>query len=360
MRIARSCVFAFNSNMDLVARPPLAEAERFFGGRITSGGEREIHVAEARRLHSAFEWEEVRMGGQAGNMANAAAALGVRCLAHAYNLSPGQRKLFPKGVEVSGRRTKAESRHYVLELVLRNGRRDRLIASHDPAHAELRIARDFASRSTGFISAGCGRAVASGFHILNCDDAAGRLKAAARLMRRWKAANPALRIHFEAGDFARKAVLLDVVKTILPLVDSIGMNEKELCEFAAAFGIRERHGFEAARLLAEEIPEVVVHTADYAFAYSRIRPVRTLESALRLGHALSAHRAMTGGYAGLPDAENMIARKHPECRAGCGAAEEFVEAGFGRHGVLVPSFEIRPKLTVGLGDSFAAGCFLVE
>jgi len=334
MRIAKSCVFAFNSNIDLVARPGLAEAESFFRKKIVSGGEIEVDAETAERLAAAFEWKEMRMGGQAGNMANAAAALGVKCLAHAYNLSPRQKGLFAKGVRVVGDRTGEESCHYILELVLRNGLRDRLIASHDPAHYDLKIAREFAPRSAEFISEGCDRAIVSGFHILRAKNAKERLLDAAHLMRRWRKANPKLRIHFEAGDFARKEVIADVAKIILPLVDSVGVNEKELREFAS-------------HLEDSEVGEVVIHTAGYASAISRIRSRESLANALRFGHALAAFKAQTGRYAGMREAMGMLRER------GAGTLPS-------KFGVTVPAFRITPKITVGLGDSFAAGCFLAE
>ena len=355
--IAESCAFAFNSNIDFVAYPSLDAAERAFGKRITRGGET-VDAATVRRVASAFKWKEARMGGQSGNMANAGAALGVRGLAHAYNLGPRQKRLFAKGVEAIGGNRVRESCHYICEVTLRDGRRDRLIASHDPAHFKLQIAKKFASRSTAFIGEGCDRAMVSGFHIIAHSSARERMKAAARLLGQWKQANPELRVQFEAGDFARKEVLLDTVKMILPHVDSIGLNGDEVHEFARAFGLPKRHAFEAARLLAEKVPEVVVHTADYAFAYSRIRPKPVLRHALCFGHSLAAYRALTGRYATFADVSLMLGNK-VECRAGSQAAREFEEAGFGKHGVIVPSLALKPKMTVGLGDSFAAGFFLV-
>jgi len=357
--IASSCMFAFNSNVDFVASPTLAAAERFLRRKIINGGEFELDAETARRMATVFKWKEMRMGGQAGNMANAAAALGVKGLAHAYNLSPRQKGLFAKGVEAIGAKTKEESRHYVLELELRNGRRDRVIASHDPAHYKLMVSREFEARSRKFVEAGCSRAMLGGFHIVTWGRARERLGAVARLIRAWKERNPELRIHFEAGDFAKKGVLLDTVKIILPLADSIGLNEQELFEFAKVFEIPKRHEFEAARLLAEKVPEVIVHTADYAFGYSRIREKHALKYALCFGHSLSAYRAETGKYAKFSDVSRMLSGKRAACTKGSLAAKEFEKAGFGKHGVLVPSLAIKPKITVGLGDSFAAGCFLV-
>lgn len=333
MQIARSCVFAFNSNIDFVARPSLSAAEKFFRRRIISGGETYVDAETAARVAASFKWKEVRLGGQAGNMANAAAALGVKCLAQAYNLDPRQRKLFAKGVEVVGEKTGEESIDCVLELKLRNGKRDRLILTHDPANSNLLISPEFASRSTEFISSGCNRAVVSGFHLLREKSAAARLAAASQLIRGWRKANPELRIHFEAGDFSERKVIGLVAEAILPLVDSVGLNEKELPLLAPV-------------LAGSRVGEIVVHTAGYASATSKIRERDALARAVSFGHALAAHRATTGEYAKLPDALRLMKRvPKPEFEEAC---------------VSVPSINIKPKFTVGLGDSFAAGYFLVE
>ena len=334
MKLARSCIFAFNSNIDLVAHAGLGEAESLFGMRIFTGGEAKISAETAQRVSSSFKWKEARIGGQAGNMANAAAALGVKCLAHAYNLSPRQRKLFAKGVEPVGERTGNESVHYVLELKLRNGRRDRLILTHDPANSSLLISPKFASRSLEFVSNGCDRAVVSGFHLLDAKNAEARLSAASQLIRRWRKANPSLRVHFEAGEFSDANVAGLVAKSILPLVDSIGMNERELFAFAPRISA------------LPNISEIMVHTAGYASAASRIRGRDALARALSFGHALAAHRAGTGKFAGLASALRLMKKVR-------GAKSD-------ENGVSVPSIKITPKFTLGLGDSFSAGYFLAE
>lgn len=333
MQLARACVFAFNSNIDLVSYLKLSEVEKFFGRQITSGGELLVDAKTAARVAASFKWKEARLGGQAGNMANAAAALGVKCLAHAYNLSPRQRKLFAKGVEVFGEKTGEESVHYIFEVELRDGKRDRLILTHDPANYNLLISPEFASRSVEFISSGCDRAVVSGFHLLGEKNAEARLAAASQLIRKWRNANPELRIHFEAGDFSERQVIGLVAQAILPLVDSVGVNEKELPALARA-------------LAGAGVGEIIVHTASYASATSKIRERDALARAISFGHALAAYRALTGKCATLPDALDLAGKvPKPE---------------FNRNSVLVPSIKITPKWTLGLGDSFAAGFFLAE
>ncbi len=333
MHLAPSCIFAFNSNIDLVAYPKLSEVEKFFRRRISSGGEILIDARMAKCVAASFKWEEIRLGGQAGNMANAAAALGVKCLAHSYNLSSRQKGLFAKGVEVVGEKTGKESVHYILELKLRSGKRDRLIATHDPANSNLLTSPKFASRSLEFIADGCNRAMVGGFHLLRPGNSKQRIAAAAKLLLKWKAANQNLRIHLEAGEFSGRKTLSETIRTILPLVDSVGVNEMEVRSFG---------GF---KKLAKLVPEVVVHTSSCASATSRIRSKEALSRALSFGHSLAAYRALTGKYAKLSNALRLM-KKVPKPE-------------FGKDCVSVPSLRIRPRFTVGLGDSFAAGYFLV-
>ncbi|MDD5317146.1 MAG: ADP-dependent glucokinase/phosphofructokinase [Candidatus ainarchaeum sp.] len=351
--LAGSALFAFNSNADFVTRvgPAFAAAARnpASGFRpvlssILKGESREFRVSKttAGWIEKSFDWRDRRMGGQAGIMANAASALGVEASAYAIRLSPEQCSLFTEKITPCGNKSALTSKHFVFEFA--KGARilgktipatDRVIASHDPAHSSLAISALFKRQSVRLApSLDC--AVVSGFQGLSPGFAGRRIPEATRLVRAWKKENPGLRVCLELGDFASGSVLRKTLETLLPAVDSLGMNELEASASLRALGL--------ARIsqLSAKVPEMVVHQKEGSRIYG-FSPREGARKAAMFGHMLAAFKARTGTDAAIPAIKRFMGERH--------AYSKF--SG-------IPSIREKPKFTVGLGDTFAAGFALVR
>lgn len=351
--LAESALFAFNSNVDLVApvgagfAAASSHPPRGFKPVLSSilkGESREFKVTgpTAEWIRASFKLQEKRMGGQAGIMANAASALGVKTTAYAVSLSPEQCSLFTEKITPFGNKERKTSTHFVFEF--RKGTRvlgktipatDRVIASHDPAHAELPISPLFKKQSMR-LAPSLDRAVVSGFHGLSPRFAGKRIPETAELVRAWKKENPCLPVSLELGDFQSSKALQKTLNVLLPAVDSLGMNELE-----AAASLRAL-GFTRLSQLSPLVAEIVIHQKEGS-TISGHSPRKSANKAAMFGHMLAAYKATTGRDATLPGLARFMAKKH----------EFFPFQG-------IPSIRDKPKFTVGLGDTFAAGFALVK
>lgn len=376
--IPKSATFAFNTNVDLICCAdsalerlelpgemlPLLEAMR----RGESGEERVARrMAEFIRGH--FHFRERRMGGQAGNAANAAARLGVRAVAHAANLTGMQQMLFEHGVKAIGEVSAESSVHYVFEFsggqelfgfsVPESGR---FIFTHDPANEEMRISTEF-KRFTLKHAREIDCALVSGFHNLREEGCRHKLDEIAALLRMWKKLNPKMRIHAELGDFSSGKVLGFFARGILSRVDSVGMNELELRDLASVLGIRGKEEFAVAAEVFARLPrglgEMAVHEKAYSFAFSRKTGRKELERRLLFAHALAAFKAAKGRNAGFIELEHFLSQKQFVCADGIAALKRFGETKL-KNAALVPALAVEPKYTVGLGDAYATGWLLMS
>jgi len=348
--LASAALFAFNSNVDFICRinsgfkaegfpqelMPLVES-------IKRGEAREFKITKhaAEWIAESFSWREKRIGGQAGIMANAAAALGVKSFAYAAALSEEQEKLFSKKVVVFGGAKGSPSRHFIFEFkkgTVFGGAAipssNRVIASYDPANFKLKISKKFAlesARIAPFVEC----AVISGFHNLDDRIAADRIATTARFVQEWRNRNPSIRVHLELGDFANKRVLRKTLDTLLPCINSVGMNEMEAEDVIVAMGMHESE-------MEELADEVVVHEARGSMIYGKNKRASIVKAAL-FGHALAAFKAENGKDASIAALKKFVENRH-----------EFFEFRG------VPAIKVEPRFTVGLGDTFAAGFVLVK
>lgn len=186
--IVRSALFAYNANIDAVKH--LKGDERFpptlaklLKNCVRKGEEREVEIDKKTLdvLMKKVGYDEIRMGGQAGNMSNVASSLGVLCYTHVPSKCSEQMKLFehPENVLVADGSFKTPEMvhkecdvpiHFVTEF--RKGSKfqgaeaptpNRLIASFNPPCAVLEIDSEFKRLAPRIIDT-VSRAVISGFH----------------------------------------------------------------------------------------------------------------------------------------------------------------------------------------------------
>jgi len=245
MNLPPRAIFAFNANIDHHCFPTEGELKKVgdFAPALASqvdecfayGVQREVPIDSrtCNFLLSELKGARRMMGGQAGNAAQAASALGVECLLHSNYASEGMLRLFahPKRVLVATEKgfapadtvqaEKAEAHHFVFEHA---ETRTRFIASYDPQplHPDSLFCEKVRAELPSV-----GMAFVGGFHLL---PTAGRLGKFFGELRAWKEINPALRLFCELGEF-QKPDVRDAFLEGMRLFDMVGLNDTELSSF---------------------------------------------------------------------------------------------------------------------------------
>lgn len=353
----------------------------------------------ASRIGEAFSWD-IRLGGNAGIMANVLAHLGAKPILNAPALGPRLAALLHPGVlvplsgalavprrvaEEMGPKEGYEPVHFVFQfsrgLEIKMGRNrfivpedDRFFASYDPVNTSLESSPDFDSYCLEHISDYAG-ALVSGLHLVPLQKYRAVLQEKMDQLRSWKESHPDLFIHMELGSFQSPRIfshLLDLISQVP--IDSLGMNEDELGaaaglpQISAAgnppFSWQER--MHAAQSLQEKtgVLRVAVHTRDYILSVMNegLLPAKDEIAALQSGVDSAASLAAGGSLLIEPPAQFN--------ETGLAAAEELCRQGASRYGrgaalhsggrilSLIPARQVlRPRITVGLGDTATASIF---
>ena len=331
MNFPPSALFAFNANLDHVkyaTEEDIARIEEFspqLGSQISEsfayGMQKEtaIDIRACEFFLSKMKFERTIVGGQAGNAAQQASSLGVKCFLHTNFANEELCKKFahPERIMVASElgfvpassfssNTKS-AHHFVLE---NTESRTRFIASYEPfpMHPEdnfcFNIGKELPAITKAFLG---------GFHLIKTPN---RVSKFAEIVRGWKEKNPSLQAFVELGEFQSPEVMDAVRKELMPLSDIIGLNDLELAQLGA----------EPEELAGETGAAVLLHTPEKQSVYPESRlNAAALESAKRC----AAYKARTGKFA----TEQDIA----------GESGEFVES---------------PVETVGLGDTFSCAYFM--
>ncbi|MCX6769374.1 MAG: hypothetical protein NT051_01700, partial [Candidatus Micrarchaeota archaeon] len=322
-------IFAFNANIDHHCFPTDEGLKRIgdFAPALASqisecfayGVQREISI-DSRTcgfLLSEFKGAQRIVGGQAGNAAQAASALGVECFLHSNYASRNLLRLFthPKKIMVATEKGFApadsvqnempDAHHFVFE---NSETRTRFIASYDPQppHPDglfcEKIKDELPSISKAFVG---------GFHLLPTVGRAGKFLGE---LRAWKETNPSLQIFCELGEF-QKPEVRDAFLEELLLFDVVGLNDTELSSFG--IGLEE---------FSQKAKAVLFHSQNLQEAL----PAEKLDGeAMAFARKCASFRAENGRCAALSELEGHEAK--------------FVE---------------KPLQTVGLGDTLSCAYFL--
>lgn len=146
------------------------------------------------------------------------------------------------------------------------------------------------------------------------------------------------------------------------VVDLYGMNEEELVDHACRFGLKTNKEnlpsvLKALGLLLEKYPVcgIVMHTKDYAMYFGQKLPNVDMEKGLTIGNLMAATRARTGRYGTYQDCSDSM--ELALSAEGIRFAEELQRMDFTDYVCIVPTrYMEHPKYTIGLGDTFMAGC----
>ncbi len=385
----------------------LAKMEDLFSSllycmREGSGAEMLIDSpALASRIEQAFAWR-MRLGGNAGIMANVLADLGARPVLNAPELGPRLAALLHPGVRLplsgslvgpeeaasSKKEASQEPVHFVFqfkggEAIWYGVNRfivpqdNRFFASYDPANVCLQSSRDFDNYCLEHISLFSG-AMISGFHLLPRQNYREVLPRKIAQLRSWKKRNPDLFIHLELGSFQSPEIMSHLLHLISEVpIDSLGMNEDELIDSARLFGgspmARPPRTWQEIIPVAENLQDktgvfrVAVHTRDYILSIMKEGRISAQDeiAALQSGVDAAASLAGCGSIRAAPPEEynekGLAAARELRRLGATGQGSGSILHCGSRIVSLVPSRQVsQPLITVGLGDTATASIFFKE
>lgn len=330
MQLPSKALFAFNANIDYVKAPSeqdLAAIEEFsppLSAQLSEcfayGVQKEVAI-DSRACNffiSKIKFGRKIVGGQAGNAAAQAAALGVSSYLHSNFANTSLASLFSQKENIFFPSEKgfvsadnlnsntASAHHFVFESIESN---TRFIAGYDPF--PIHLEDNFCFNITQQLS-GMEKAFLGGFHLVKTPD---RLRKLIAEIRRWKSLNPSMKLFAELGQFQSPEVMEAARSELFPFVDMVGLNENELAAFGC--GLEE---------LGQNSKAILFHSA----AEQRVYPSSSLDApALEFARKCASFKAEFGRFATLKELQGYGAKTIEE-----------------------------PVQTVGLGDTLSAAYFL--
>jgi len=245
MQFPKKALFAFNAVVDHVIYADEAVLAKIEGDypviaqqiseSFAWGVEKEITIdgKTSEWMRANFKPDLKVIGGQAGNAAEQASALGVECLLHTnsandelLSLFSHREKIFVAGEEGFVQASKftsqtASARHFVFES---RESKTRFIASYDPT--PLHLDDNFSRHILAEIPV-IEKAFIGGLHLAKTPD---RLRKFLSEMKKWKEINPKLKLFFEMGQFQSREALKTAEEELFPFVDMVGLTDSELAQ----------------------------------------------------------------------------------------------------------------------------------
>jgi ADP-dependent phosphofructokinase/glucokinase len=371
MEIPTKALFTYGVNIDSVRSISLKQAMSVSGYLpgllecIRSGSGMEIVISEesVERIVSLLSPGSKIVGGQAGNMANDASRLGVESYLHTPSKSGELLSLFKsEKVLVASGRGFAPAKdsfddskppvHLVFEFKKTRGipSSNRFIATCEKLNPSLFIDPVF-SRNIRKEIPNIRRGFIAGFHLLSPSVFKKRIGFVLGQLESWREINRNLKIHLEWGSFVSKETEKLAAIELLPAVDSVGFNENEMPSLLDTVGAGEK--LENLALVLKKTKTVVLHTRDYSIAFSREFNSKALADSLGFASKVAGLKAKNGKAPRLEElrkAKVKVKKITPPL---------FDKAKFpGVSIAFAPSLEVKPRITVGLGDCFSMAFFL--
>ncbi|NPA48052.1 MAG: ADP-specific glucokinase [Thermococci archaeon] len=404
-RAGRDEVLGYSSELpEMIKSVPQLLGSILWSVRQGKAAELFVGSCRVRFYMKRWGWDEVRMGGQVGIMANLLGGVyGVPVVAHVPQLSRLQTGLFregpiyvpkfengelklvhPKKFSGHGGWEEDSPIHYIYEfprgfrvLGFEAPRENRFIASADDYNTALVIRDEFRE---GFdeIAAGVGLAIISGFQALTEDtyrEPFGVVKEHLRVLSEREV--PAhLELAFTPDETVRREIL-----RLLPMFWSVGLNEVELASVMEVMNERDL----AEKLLSSDpadadavieamlklaalgVRRIHFHTYGYYLALTAYRG-EFVRDALLFAALTAATKARLGD---VPSMEEVAKSLKVPVGGMAGPVEEALTKEYGmKDGIaeingyqlaFVPTKIVeRPKSTVGIGDTISSSAFVGE
>ena len=192
-----------------------------------------------------------------------------------------------------------------------------------------------------------------------------RLSYVSTHIKKYKAGNPDGIVYFEDAHYHDQDIKKITFSLLCPDIDILSLNEEELQSVLESYGIvNDIEDINSViNGLAQLIDRfgikygIIVHTKDYSMYYGE-KLKADIENGLIYGNLLATAKAMYGKYGDMDAVRKAM--QLPLSPVGLKYRKQLA-AQKNEKAVVVPSRYIdKPRYTVGLGDSFAAGvqiCF---
>ena len=211
-------------------------------------------------LQEKIGYDKLQIGGQGGIIANVLSNIGVqKVVAHANSLPYIQAEQFSKNDNLFSFDENGEMKpiyqidrkddlplmHWIIEfkrgdsfeldgVLYKCPRANRFIATYDPLNLKLVLDENFMRyvKQEDFEYA-----LLSGFHAaLAQNDGEALIEKAAERIKEWKETSKGTVFHMEVASTQDKVIRQAIAQKLLPLADSIGINERETIDFLEALG----------------------------------------------------------------------------------------------------------------------------
>ena len=354
-----------------------------------------------------FDISIIRMGGNAGIMANVMSEMGAELVVPNVVMPSGtQVSLFSKKSVMLPQSNESISEclddlvHFVFdfkkgETFVLDGntvtvpRENRFIATYDSANIELAVSPDFENYALDHINEMDG-VLLSGFHMLMDKYPDGstyveKLNRVVEQVKIWKRLNSRLRIHAEFGHFLNSDIAYSVFSNLAQHVDRIGMNEDELAMLSGVHGVPAQcilqmdacSAIDGTIRCASEfgVKRMIIHTREFVLSVceSDISDPAVEIEAMEFGVKCAAAFAATGKLESRKFVDSEASSLN-ESIFGKGQVQEVLDHLHGKqygNGVagnygeymftILPTILCdNPIATVGLGDTFSSATFLRE
>ena len=211
-------------------------------------------------LQKEIGYDYLQIGGQGGIMANVLSTVGVKkVFVHANSLPKLQAEQFVKNDNLLSFDEKGEMKpayqinrkkdlpliHWIIEFSrgdvleiegkkFKTPKANRFIATYDPLNLKLVLDENFMEKikeeKLDFV-------VLSGFHaLLANNDGEALIKKAAQKIKEWKKKAPDTLFHLEVASTQDVVIRKAIAQKLIPLVDSIGINERETIDMLTVLG----------------------------------------------------------------------------------------------------------------------------
>lgn len=258
---------------------------------------------------------------------------------------------YPKGAEI-----KANGKTYYAPVS------NRLILDYDKIHKTMPVSQqffDYCEKNASRILVYC----VSGLNgIIDARMMSSRIDELLEHYQIVKRNNPDCMIYLEGACYLNPELKNMAFDRLSEVVDLYGMNEEELVEHTRRFGTETDKEslpsiLNGLRLLLKKYPVrgIILHTKDYAMYFGGKLACADMEKGLTVGNLMAATRARTGRYGTYQDC--LESMQLPLSEDGIRFAGELDRIQTEEQIVIVPSrYMEHPKYTIGLGDTFMAGC----
>ena len=372
-------------------------------------------------IEEVFEIMKVKIGGQAGIIANLFSKLGLKKILLSLPVLDNsltsllEPNILTITMDKSGHSITPISKinntedepiiHYVFEFTpgtyvigdqkIVCKRDNRFILSYDKINTQLRFNEGFMDYCEEFLSE-YSLAIISGFHLISQQEGSSQsfydiIAPVETMLKKWKVTNPLLYLHLEIASTKDVKLRKTIIEVLFPLVDSIGLNEQELISFIEiinpkfASELRKNMSsvmfFKALNEILQHYPNIRIHFHYLGYFLILSKPIDYKKAQMRkqgliLSSLFAARNAEGREFTTFGDIHNVslniaingyedLKKLHNYLQSHFSTKESLHEDGL----LFTPFFSLigiptiivdNPKELVGLGDTISSVSILYE